>query len=163
MAASVEPALPAVGGIHYGSVLTPKSLGSQGGDGNGGPGAPGGGAIRLVVGGRLTVDGRLTADGLNTSVDNFGRRVRWQYLAHRRNVGRQRSDFRQRRSRRMGGWWRWWRRSHGLLFQRDEFAGAISAIGGGGVNAVVLVPFIAAEPTTPWDRSSSPTRRATRT
>lgn len=60
------------GGVHYGSMLQPTALGSQGGAGSGGAGAAGGGAIRLLVSGRLHVDGRLSANGLNASADNAG-------------------------------------------------------------------------------------------
>lgn len=61
------------GGSHYGSVLQPTALGSQGGDGDdSGPGAAGGGAIRLSVGGTLDVRGRLSANGLDAQVNNSG-------------------------------------------------------------------------------------------
>lgn len=62
----------APGGPHYGSLLEPVALGSQGGDGTGGRGTPGGGAIRLVVDGKLTVDGRLSAEGGAGAPDNAG-------------------------------------------------------------------------------------------
>lgn len=60
------------GGGHYGSVLQPTSLGSQGGDGNGGPGSAGGGAIRLIVVGTLDIAGRLSASGIDNGTDNAG-------------------------------------------------------------------------------------------
>jgi hypothetical protein len=62
----------AAGGQHYGSLLEPTSLGSQGGDASGGPGTAGGGAVRLVVDGNLTLNGRLSADGAGSPPDNAG-------------------------------------------------------------------------------------------
>ncbi|HRZ92800.1 MAG TPA: hypothetical protein P5022_07825, partial [Candidatus Paceibacterota bacterium] len=49
----------AVGGV-YGSILTPSTRGSGGGDGYGGSG---GGALHLVVGGTLRVDGTVSVSG----------------------------------------------------------------------------------------------------
>lgn len=60
------------GGVNYGSVLQPTTLGSQGGDADGGPGTAGGGAIRLLVDGKLTLDGRLSADGAGAPPGNAG-------------------------------------------------------------------------------------------
>ena len=60
------------GGSHYGSVLQPTGLGSQGGGGSGGDGAAGGGAIRLQVGGTLDLQGRISANGLSAAPDNAG-------------------------------------------------------------------------------------------
>ncbi|HOA60036.1 MAG: right-handed parallel beta-helix repeat-containing protein [Verrucomicrobia bacterium] len=60
------------GGSHYGSILQPTALGSQGGDGDGGPGSSGGGAIRLIVAGTLDVAGRLSANGIDNRANNAG-------------------------------------------------------------------------------------------
>ena len=62
----------AVGGGHYGSMLQPTTLGSQGGNADDGLGTPGGGAIRLMVDGKLTLDGRLAADGGANPPNNAG-------------------------------------------------------------------------------------------
>jgi len=62
----------AVAGAHYGSILQPTLMGSQGGDGDGGAGTAGGGAIRLVVDGQLTVEGRLSANGAGSPPNNAG-------------------------------------------------------------------------------------------
>ncbi|MBL9136865.1 MAG: hypothetical protein JNK85_13420, partial [Verrucomicrobiales bacterium] len=61
------------GGPSYGSVLTPKDLGSGGGGGNAdrAQGGRGGGAIHLVVGGVLELNGTLSANG-GDGVHNFG-------------------------------------------------------------------------------------------
>ncbi|MBK8231180.1 MAG: hypothetical protein IPK72_11445 [Candidatus Eisenbacteria bacterium] len=57
------------GGLTYGSVTEPVTLGSGGGrDVNSGyDGGKGGGAIRLIVGGELRVDGGLRSDGVDCS------------------------------------------------------------------------------------------------
>ncbi len=60
------------GGVHYGSILQPTALGSQGGDSDNGAGSAGGGAIRLVVAGTLDIAGRLSANGIDTSINNAG-------------------------------------------------------------------------------------------
>lgn len=60
------------GGLHYGSVLQPVLMGSQGGNADGGPGTAGGGAIRLDVAGTVTVNGRLSADGAGAPPNNAG-------------------------------------------------------------------------------------------
>jgi hypothetical protein len=67
-----DSATGALGGPHYGSVLQPVAMGSQGGNGDGGPGTAGGGAIRLHVAGRVTVHGRLSADGAGAPPNNAG-------------------------------------------------------------------------------------------
>ncbi len=60
---------PAAFGAVYGSIKSPKDLGSGGGSTSNGraPGAPGGGAVQLIVGGTLTVDGAITANGQDGS------------------------------------------------------------------------------------------------
>lgn len=62
----------ATGGGHYGSLLEPTTLGSQGGNADGGVGTAGGGAIRLIVDGKLTLDGRLSAEGGGAPPNNAG-------------------------------------------------------------------------------------------
>ncbi|MEJ5296677.1 MAG: putative Ig domain-containing protein [Armatimonadota bacterium] len=51
------------GGVSYGSLLQPSTLGSGGGKGSSSVGGAGGGCVRLQVSGILTVEGIITADG----------------------------------------------------------------------------------------------------
>lgn len=61
-----------VGGLDYGSVLEPVTMGSQGGASDSGLGTAGGGALRLIVGGKLSVLGRLSTDGAGNPANNVG-------------------------------------------------------------------------------------------
>jgi YD repeat-containing protein len=60
------------GGISYGSVTEPVSLGSAGGNSNECPGGAGGGAIHLMVAGTLTLNGQITANGTNGTCAHAG-------------------------------------------------------------------------------------------
>jgi hypothetical protein len=56
----------AAGGISYGSIEQPTTLGSGGGAGSiGGPGGAGGGAIKLTVSGTVNINGVVSANGAN--------------------------------------------------------------------------------------------------
>ncbi len=124
-----------VGGFHHGSVLEPASWGSQGGDSNGGQGAAGGGAIRLVVGGRLTVekDGRLSANGsaagpVNNAGGGAGGSL-WLTVGTLSGAGLISVD---------GGAGEWVDGGGGaggrlaLYFAENTFSGSMQAYGGGG-------------------------------
>ena len=52
------------GGLSYGSITQPITLGSGGGSYVGNPGGAGGGAVRLIVSGALTLNGSIVAIGV---------------------------------------------------------------------------------------------------
>lgn len=122
----------AIGGGHYGSILQPMALGSQGGNGDGGPGTAGGGVIRLIVKNKLTVEGRLTADGAGAPPNNAGGGsggsiwVTANALAGSGVISAN------------GGAGEWVDGGGGgggriaLYFAHSEFNGALAAVGGGG-------------------------------
>lgn len=55
----------AAGGISYGMMENPATLGSGGGAGSTGVGGAGGGAIKLTAGGTVTINGVVSANGAN--------------------------------------------------------------------------------------------------
>jgi hypothetical protein len=62
----------AVGGNCHGTIQSPGTFGSRGGNGTGGLGAPGGGVIRLNVAGTAQIDGLISANGLNATNSRSG-------------------------------------------------------------------------------------------
>ncbi len=120
------------GGSHYGSLLQPTALGSQGGNSDTGDGPAGGGAIRLIVGGTLDVQGRLSASGNSAGVNNAGGASGgslWVTAAVLKGAGAILAQ---------GGHGEWIDGGGGaggriaLYFNENQFTGSLLANGGGG-------------------------------
>lgn len=122
----------AVGGKHYGSILQPVTLGSQGGTSDSGPGSAGGGSIRLQIDGSLSVSGRVSANGFNCQINNGGGGAGgslWLRVGTLSGAGVIEAN---------GGAGEWVDGGGGsggriaLYFASDDFHGRVTTFGGGG-------------------------------
>ncbi|MBL9138346.1 MAG: hypothetical protein JNK85_20925, partial [Verrucomicrobiales bacterium] len=120
------------GGKHYGSILQPIALGSQGGASDSGSGSAGGGTVHLEVDGTLTVNGRISANGLACQVNNAGGGAGgslWLRASTLSGAGWIEAN---------GGAGEWVDGGGGsggriaLYYTAESFTGRITAIGGGG-------------------------------